>query len=50
MSIRYSDASFRNEVYNKFEGLGLPIEKWDFKAQEDYPNFYSNNAEVDEHL
>ena len=48
MSIRYSDASFRNEVYNKFEGLGLPIEKWDFKAQEDYPNFYSNNAEVDD--
>ena len=48
MSIRYSDASFRNDIYNKFEQLGLPIEKWDFKAQDTYPIFYSNNAEVDD--
>ena len=48
MSIRYSDASFRKDIYNKFEQLGLPIEKWDFKAQDTYPIFYSNNAEVDD--
>ena len=47
MSLGNASASERVDAYNKYELLGLPINKWDYKAQKGWKAYYNSQNESD---